>query len=57
MIKDANISNISTHLLNYTVLYIYELYINIQDIENAKIKFNTITRYLSSRINSYSIMG
>ena len=57
MINYGNISNSSMKLLNYTVLHIYKIYINIQDIENATITFNAITRYLFNDIYSESITG
>ena len=52
MINNVNTSNRSAKLLNYTVLHIYIMYINIQDIENMVITFNTIKRYLDSIIYS-----
>ena len=41
---------LQTYLI--TLYYIYIMYINIQDIENMAITFNTIKRYIYSIINS-----
>ena len=51
MISYGNILNSSTKLLNYNVLHIYKLYVNIQDTENVTITFNAITWYLFSGID------
>ena len=51
VINYGNILNSSTKLLNYNVLHIYKLYVNIQDIENVTITFNAITWYLFSGID------
>ena len=57
MINNGNTSNNFANLLNYIVLHIYKLYINIQDIDHATIIFNTITRYLAPSANEDIIIG